>query len=221
MNLQLTGELEGMEKTIMKSPEDAKKIVIRGRETLDHAKTFLISIKEMRKEVAEAFDPIIKDALASHRTAIAQKKKYELPLIEAEKVMKGSIKDYFDELAEQSRLAEEKAKIEAALLKARQDEQLKKAEEAMENGDAQKALEVINEEIPTPEASFPIETKPEMEGVYTRKIIKWRLADETLVPREFLMPDPLRISGEIKIHKENTNIPGIEVYAESTVAVKG
>ena len=69
-------------------PEKAKAIIIQSNDDFIKAGEILTVIKSLRKEIDATFDPIIKKQLEAHREAIAQKKKVDAPLIEAEGIIK-------------------------------------------------------------------------------------------------------------------------------------
>lgn len=98
-------------------PDQAKALVIVDSASYERAAELLIGIKALRGEVDAAFDPIIGDANRAHKTACAQKRKAETPLLEAELIVKKSIGDYNAEQerrrqAEERRLQEEAQRIE-------------------------------------------------------------------------------------------------------------
>jgi len=117
------------------------------------------SIKDMMKEVADTFDPIIEKAHASHKEALAQKAKFYAPLEAAYRSVKGLMSTYDAEqerirLAEQVRLdAIQKAKEEKERqdeidrlkteAKAEQDRLMAAAEAAEAAGDKQGAEELV------------------------------------------------------------------------------
>lgn len=137
----------------------ADALVIVDQGTLSVANQFSIAVKRLRKEIDEAFDPIIEAAHRAHKTAIDKKRKYVEPVDTAERLVKGKIGAYLEEQdrirreaerrvweAEQEKIrvqqealrvareAEEKARREAAeaearAARARNEESRKKAQE--------------------------------------------------------------------------------------------
>ncbi|MEN6319769.1 MAG: hypothetical protein ABFD82_13555 [Syntrophaceae bacterium] len=89
----------------------AKALTVNSDEDLVIAKEVAQTIKAFQKEVGSTFDPIINRAHVTHQEALAQKKKYMDPLIEAEKRIKQLICDYLtlvenEKKKEAERLAE-------------------------------------------------------------------------------------------------------------------
>lgn len=58
-----------------------------------------------------------------------------------------------------------------------------------------------------------------VEGIQKRETWTYRVYDMNLVPREFLCIDHAKVLKIVKAQKENTDIPGIEPYADLTIAV--
>jgi hypothetical protein len=79
----------------------------------------------------------------------------------------------------------------------------------------------VTEEAPAFLQEAPlVATAPKVEGVYARKVIKYRVTDINKVPREYLVVDNSRISATIKKFGATTKIPGIEIYQEETMVAR-
>jgi len=50
-------------------------------------------------------------------------------------------------------------------------------------------------------------------GKGTRKMWKFRITDESLIPHGYMIPDEKAIGALVKLKKDKTDIPGVEVYA--------
>lgn len=212
--------LQKLEKETLDFPERANLIVVKDNESLLVANGFLRAIKGMRKEVDDTFRPIIERAHQAHKEALIQKKKYENPLIEAEKIIKYQIAPY---LAEQERIrkeAEERARREEEKRQRLEEEKLQKALEAENAGKNEEAERIISEEIPEIKPFIPPPTPPKLQGTGLRKIWKWRIADIKQIPKEFLVVDSAKITNLVKTTKGEIRIPGIEVYSEDSVSVR-
>jgi hypothetical protein len=179
------------------------------------------SIKDMMKEVAETFDPIIEKAHASHKEALAQKAKFYAPLEAAYKSVKGLMSkwDMYQEairLEEQRRLEEIawKAAEEQALLDAIAAEEDARRNGATKEEAAQEATNIINEPVYVAPVVIP-KAVPKMAGgpVY-RTIWKYRITDPAKLPRQFLIPDDVKIGQIVRAMKKEHNIPGVEAYEE-------
>ena len=195
-------------------------ITVNDSETMKKANDFLVNIKTLRKEVAETFNPIIEKAHLTHKEAVAQKKRHEEPLKEAEQILKLRVSGYLAELEKKRREMERLLKEEEERIEREKAENLKKAQEAIESGDTKTATELIEKsESVLPTVEVPRE-EPLPEDTQIRKIWKWEVTDLNAVPREFLVPDNAKITKEVRALKEKAKIPGIRIYQESSVAVR-
>lgn len=204
-----------VEQKALSVPNQAKDIRIIDNNTLLTANTLLLAIKDIRKEIDLAFDPIIRKANDAHKEAIAQKKRAEAPLIEAENFIKPQIASYMNEQERIRREAEEKARQEA--LKAEEERKLTEAVELEKEGFTEEAEAILNETTFIPPPIIP-KTTPKLQGTSIKQIWKFRVKNESLIPREYLTVDLVKIGGVVRALKDKANIPGIEVYPEASVA---
>jgi Rad3-related DNA helicase len=58
-------------------------------------------------------------------------------------------------------------------------------------------------------------------GTQTRTVWKFEIVDEAALPRAFMIADEKRIGEIVRQEKDQTNIPGVRVFAETVVVVKG
>lgn len=209
--------IQDLEKKALSLPEKVKAIEVRDNSSLERANKALIFIKAVRKEISDFCDPNIKRLHEAHKEALVQKKKFEKPLIEAEGYIKSQISSYIAEIERKRREAEEAVRKAEEERKRIEEEKLRAVIEAEENGDNQRAEEILNEEIPE-DKPILIQPKPKLEGISIRKIPKWKIINEKLIPKEFMMVDSAKITSLVRTTKGEIRIPGIEVYFESSVA---
>ena len=170
------------------------------------------SIKTLRAKIADTFDDIIKAAHLAHKKAIEKKKMHDDPLNAAERLVKKEM-ERFDTEQERIRKAEEDRLQEIAQKEA-EDRRLEEALAAEKAGRKEEAAAIIE----TPVTIAPVviaKVTPKMEGgpVY-RTIWKFRIMNAALIPREYLMPDEVKIGGIVRSMKSAVSIPGIEAYEE-------
>ena len=191
----------------------ASKIQVTDQKTLSVAEGMLVQVKDFLKGVNDLFDPPISKAHEAHRAIIAAKKEIADPLLSAERFLKNAVKDYLVEEARQRRAAEEQRKFEqeallAKLEKERDDGETKLADETFEK------IEEIHAE------SMKVEELPQMVGVTKKTLIRWRVSDLDLVPRDLLTVDKAKVDEIVKRMKMNASIPGIEIYEDVSIAMK-
>lgn len=178
-------------------------------------------IAERRKEVDEAFAPIIAQTRKAWQTAIDQKKRYLVPLELGQGEIDRKILQWDSAQRELRRRQEEEL---AAQKKREQEEQaIAEAAELARQGDHDLAEEVLQQavEAPAPVVVVPNMTAPKLEGFSKRTVWKWKVENAALVPREYLCIDEVKIGGVVRALKDATKIPGIKVYPEEIAAHRG
>lgn len=226
----------------------AKMVKIIDAETYTAAGSLWKAIKDMMKEVADTFDPLIEANHRAHKAALEKKAKFYGPLEAAYRSVKGLMSAYDQEQerirqAEQRRLEEiarkeeaERRRVELERLEAErkaEEARLMEAAAAAEAaGDKQQAEDMaaaaiaatemakqeaaaIQAEKPyTPPVILPKAT-PKLDGgpVY-RTVKKFRIVNESLIPRQYMIPDMVKIGGVVRALGLSANITGVEIYEE-------
>lgn len=212
--------IQKQEQKILEFPDQAKLMIIYDDKSLKGANNFLGVVKGLIKEVRDTFNPIVDKTHKAHKEAVIQKKKYEIPLLEAEKIIKLQIASYLSEQERIRKEKEEEARKEEEERKRVAEEKLKEAQVALNSGDAKEAERILDEEIPVSEIFIPPPPPPKLEGTSVRKIPKWRCININEVPRDMLVLDSVKITRLVKESRGQVRIPGIEVYFEDSVAMR-
>ena len=203
----------------------------------DEAMAFGQQIKRMRGMVADLFDDPIAQAHKLHKSLCGRKNVLDEPLKSAEETTKRGIGTYEAnkragierqrqaELAEQLRVAAEAERARQKIIaEQRRIEEEKRLAEAMAleaAGRKAEAEKVIANPVvivppprvePPPMPVTPAYVAPE--GSSTRTNWKFTVVDESLIPREFLTPDLVKIGAHVRTHKDKTNVPGIQHYPD-------
>src|SRR3972149_302786 len=104
--------IEQLTSAVATWPDRARMLVIHDQASYEGAAVLLREIKGLRGGIEATFGPIVAKAHATHREALAQRKKHEAPLEIAERSLKIGMGSY---AAEQERKArEERARQELA-----------------------------------------------------------------------------------------------------------
>ena len=208
----------------------AEGLVVRDQETANRASELILAGKEMIKRIRDYFAPLKRAADESKRKLL-EAEKAELSKIEpvVEK-LSASLTAWRLEQERKRREAEEAARRAELERKRLEEELLRKAEEARRLEEEKKRLEGEEaakkareelerkalEEIAAKEAEIipppPIPEKPKTEGLTLRENWTFEIVDESLIPREYLVPDPVKIRKMVQVMKDRTNIPGIRVF---------
>jgi hypothetical protein len=210
--------LATVERLVSPIGQQARQLRIISTDDYEYACTFLQLIATRKKQVAEAFDPVVEAAHDAHKKSVAQRAKYMNPLLEAEKDVKAKVGLYHSE-QERQRRAQERELQQAAAAQAQADAAAQ-AEQLEAAGESDLA-EIVTQEAavaPAPLVVLPSPV-PKVKGIAQKQNWKWRVVDASLVPREFLSINEAAIGAVVRTQKELAKIPGIEVYAEDTVAV--
>ena len=177
------------------------------------------------KSVREYFKPMKKAADDAH-ALLCQREKQALSPAEAEVADCTQAMRAWD--AEQERLAAEERRRREE--QARKDEEARRLAEAVAleqeahaTGDAALLAEadaVISEPITTPVVILP-PAVPKVVGEVRRESWKFSVVDATKIPREYLVPDLVKIGGVVRAMKGATNIPGVRAYSDKSYASGG
>jgi hypothetical protein len=196
--------------------QQADALTISDKPTYERGRELLLTVKDLRKQIADTFKPIIEKAFAAHREAIAQQKKVENPLIRAEELIKARISTF---LIEEERLRKLKeARLRKIAEAEAEERRLADALAAEAEGDTEEAQAILDEEpafIPPPIVARTVETGG---GIAMKTNWKFRINDASKIPREFLAPDLVKIGGYVRSMKEAAKIPGVDTWAEGNIA---
>lgn len=172
---------------------------------------WVVKAKSKIKEIKEYFKPKKKDAEIAYKNWVKAEKdsleSYQAFVGEANLVMTSYTieQERFRKIVEERlrKIAEKKA----------DDEKLEAAEQADTPDEAEA---ILNEESFTPPPVVQSQT-PKVSGLAMRVTWKWKITDEKLIPRAFLKPDELKISGVVRSLKSATKIQGIAVYEDKKI----
>lgn len=219
MAVNLTTEASKRLARVFKAPDRAAEISVANDDDLRAADEVLGAIKGLVAEVDDTFDPIIKRNHAAWKEALAQKKRHMDPLQQAERMVKSEVAKYMEAKEAERRRAEEERKRQLAAQAEAEEAKLNAALEAEEAGDSAKADELLSEvEDQPPAPDVPEKTK--LAHSHTVRKPKWEIVDATKLPREYLMPDTTKIGKIVRALGEETSIPGVRVWMETTVVTR-
>ena len=179
--------LEKLKKDTIGFPERARKIIVYDGKTLELANNLILIAKEMLKEIAGSYDPIIKHAKS-------EKKKYSDPLKEGMGTARLNVTSYLEDQAEIKRKADEKARQEEQERQKKEKYDVEGAKKYQDQGMEEEADAII-EDIPLPAQppDTPLIAKPE--GLSLKRIV-----------------DTEKINRFVATTKGQAQIPGIKVY---------
>jgi hypothetical protein len=217
--------------------EEAAALVIDDSDSLARGWAIVNRVGELVKIVKHDFAASKQAAHTAWKTIVAQEAGWLKQLEGPDAVVRGKIVAYKQEEERQLRAAEEIARVEAqrradeanrlAREKAereaeeRQLEQAAAAEAAGDKETAQAILEQSVEAAPVQEVAavvIPTMVLPKVAGE-GGMIERWHfeVADEALVPREFLMVDEKKIGRYVATMKGGAKVAGVRIWSEKDV----
>ena len=201
-----------LEQKALSLPDKAAMVQVHNDAELVAAADFLDGVVKLKKEIHKTFDPIVKAAHQAHKMATNKRKEILEPVERAERITKRAMGDYRleQEKAQRQLEEEEKRRIEAE--KARIAETAKKL---ADEGDYAKAAVELRKTFDL-HSNVP-EATPKMDGVSYRDVWRFRVVNEALIPRHYLIVDDTKIGGVVRALKGDTDIPGVEVYCDKVV----
>ena len=221
--IDITPEAQEVATLALSIPDAAKKLAITDDVSLSIGNQLLLSIKDIRKQISDTFDPLAKKAHDAHKAIIGQKKKVEAPLVEAEGIIKPAISRYMAEAERKRR--EEEERIRKEMEKRAEEEALAAAIEAEDAGDLAEAEAILSAPVFVPHVSAP--PPPKLEGISIRNIIKFEVTDLRAlvkavaagqVPIEAIKPNDVVIGAQARSLRLSLHWPGVRVWAEDSVA---
>lgn len=212
---------------IVKIQKEAKDIIIANQADLTEANNLLVMGKALWQKIDEEFDPGIHQAHEHHKYLVEQKRRFTQPLADAAAILKPKIANFIQEQKRQRLEAERAAELARRKAEVEAYQASDKAHELIDNGqidEADKVIEKSAAKIEAIQAAAPVvPEKVEAPGTSLRQIWTFEILDEERLKREapeFTVPDMVKIRGYARAMKEQGKIPGVRIYAETTVATK-
>ena len=176
-------------------------------EELKKVKAAAKRLDEIRKSMTKPLD-------AAKRAIMDFFREPETKLQRAESDIKRAMIAYSEEQErirrEEQRKAEEAARKEREKLEAQ-------AATAAAAGKIERA-EQLEQRAATVVAPVIQREAPKVTGLATREVWKFEIIDASALPREYLTVDEKKIGAVVRALKGDTNIPGVRVWAEKSLA---
>lgn len=218
----MKNEVAVIEKDTKDIVAQANEIVITNQKQYEGANIFLRADKMLQKRIHEAFDTIVDSAYRTWKEAGNKRKGYLEPVMEAEKVVKGKIIVYTDEMEEKRR--EEQRRLEA---KARAEEERKRkelaarAEKWAAKGKEEKAEELLEQaEDVHVEAQVVAPKVEQAKGASFRDSWSAEITDVEKVPREYMEINIQALNRVAQAMKGAIKIPGVKFVCKKIMSSK-
>jgi hypothetical protein len=196
---------------------------------IESAKGHLDTLRNQKKGFVDQITPITAIAerkaeewkAEERRKAEAEQRRInEERRIEAARVAEVERKERERVAAEErkQREAEIAAAQKAGDLRKREAEKLRKESEAAEARERQRAADDAKAAAENVQEVTVKAAVPTVSGIKARVNWKFKIVDETKIPREYLMPDEVKIGSFVRATKKpGAVIPGIEAYSEDSI----
>ena len=182
----------------------------------EHGAGMLMTIKALSKDVESKRKKITQPLDQAKQEVMDLFRPLTDALSNAERKVKQRLvawKSEQDQIArENQRKADERARKE-------RDRLQKQADEADEKGRGGRA-EILRDRAATTIAVAPPTAAPKVAGISTRPVWKFEIVDASKVPDQYKTVDEKKIGGVVRALKGDTDIPGVRVWEESTMAAR-
>ena len=204
-----------------------KGLAVVDQPSLTAMNNLLLKAKAWIRRCDEEFDADIARWHEGHKKAIERKKRWTAPALEIERLAKPRIADYL-RAEDEKRLEAERAAQRAKEIAAKEaNDTADVAHELIQKGEIDEAEQVVAQQAERIEAVMAaapvVPDKPIAPGAV--RVTRWTWdrtdVDIALVPREYLMVDAAKVTAYVRAMKYDAQIPGIHIYAEDDIAVRG
>jgi hypothetical protein len=182
-------------------------------EELERAVRDRQAIGDQIKTVEAFFKPLKALAHQLHKALCDRESAILAPLADLDRRKAGAISAY--KAAQDRARRERERELAEEQRRARETQAIAEAGALERAGEHRIAAAVVAEAIaaPAPVVVLPDATK-QIDGLKFRRVWKWRLQNEALIPRPYLMLDEKKLNAHASSMKESAAIPGIEFYFE-------
>lgn len=203
-------------------PDRARALVIDNDEAEQRAADLLGEVKVLRGEINDTFDPISQKQYAAWKETLAQKKRHDEPLDEAERIIKRSLGGYRTE--KENRALAQRREDEERRRRMEEDLRIAEAAAAEDAGDHQAAEELISAPI---HVAPPAQEIAKPSGVTYRETWSFEITSLLALvqhcaanPQDLnlLTPNTTAIRQLVTARKAGFSVPGVRVWMEKTAA---
>jgi len=205
------------ERAVVNIAEAARSIEVVDKPSADKASELIVAGKKLIKAIKEYFDPMKKAADESKRR-ILETERQELSKIEPiVSELSAKVSRWLADEERRRREAEEakrRAELERMRLEAELEAKAREADGIKNESERRRIEDQIITDAARREAELePIPEVPaaaKADGVSLRDNWTFEIIDESLIPREYLIPDEVKIRKVVVAMKDKTNIPGVK-----------
>lgn len=202
-----------LEERALSVPDQAKALKVIDSDTWVRASGMLSVIKDLRKEIADTLDPVVKKAHEAHKAAVAAKKQVEAPLVEAETYLRAAMARYKREVDAANAAARREAEAE----RQREVQALEQRGDVLAADAVRMAPVVVDADAPP---ASGVDTRSVWRAAVTDKMALIRAVAEGRVPEAVLAVDAKVLGSLARSLKSALNYPGVRVYEDVGIVVR-
>lgn len=207
--LAINPEAEQVQTEALSTLETAKALTIADNDGYLKAAEYRKAIRALDQKAEEFFRPLKQKQDEAKKALLDAEKAVRIPLQQALEATDGKLKTWE---REQERLRQEEEKrLQEIARKQAEDEAVALAAELEAQGDTETAEAIISAPVEAP-AVIVESFVPKVTGIGRRETWRYRITNEKLIPREYLMLDHSKVGGVVRSMKASTRIAGIEAY---------
>ena len=206
---------------------EASVMTVRTPDAYRRAADLLLAVKDLRKQLNEAYDDNIADAHRAHKNLVAKKASFEAPLVAAERTLKTRMMDYQREQEQVRR--EQEARLRAEARKIEEEARIREATRLENEGRQKEAERLIEAPIFTPPVTVAPPT-PKVQGISVRETWACEVDDlralcraiaDGSAPTSYVTPAMPALNAIARAQKEGFNVPGCRAVVSKQVAAGG
>jgi len=198
-------------------PETVRTLAITDDASFRTGSAVLQRIKTLRTTIARLFAPHVTRAVEAHRALLADRRRLDAPLADAEATLKQHLAAFT--IAEEQRRAQAARQQTVAAEETRTARIWAEVEELEAAGAHDVAANLVADLVSgTAPALVVLPAPVTAPGLQRRAIWRYEITDAAQVPREYLTIDHVKLGGVVRALKGAVQIPGVRVWAERTIA---
>lgn len=203
-------EIKTLEVNSQTALQVATSFVIASNEDYISVDQHCSGLAALEKEIKKEFSDPKQKAHDAHKAIVAMEAKLLGPIDDARRLDKAKMSVWRAKQAEADRL--EKLRLEDEAMKDAEHKAMMALKNAEDDGDEAKALEIVS----APIVIYPVYVQKSAPKTATvlRTTWKARIVNEDLIPREFLVPDSVKIGKYARAMGKDAKLEGVEFYSE-------
>jgi len=174
----------------------------------------LLAFKDMEKHIKDKFEKPKKETYQAWKGICNWENEELAKLSPGVAHLNKTMATY--KIAEDAKRGEQEEILRQEAIKAEEERRLQEALQAEKEGKKEEAEIILETPIFVPPPILETQA-PKINGLGMQTNWKFRIININIIPREYLMPDEVKIGGVVRALKQNCKILGIEPYPEQSM----